>query len=77
MWWLYYDSDLTYRVDGGNTLTGFKPDDGRFEEKKFFNASEFSDSYDIHINNVNTRWLLLPWPGGMTVGVTIHYIVAQ
>ena len=48
-------SGKTYRVDGGNTLTGFIPDDGRLVAKKFFSASGFSDSYDIHPYNVNTR----------------------
>ena len=48
-------SGKTYRVDGGNTLTGFIPDDGRLVAKKFFSASEFSDSYDIHSYNINTR----------------------
>ena len=49
-------SGKTYRVDGGNTLTGFKPDDGRLVAKKFFSASGFSDSYDIHSYNVNTKY---------------------
>ena len=48
-------SGKTYRVDGGNTLIGFKPNDGRLVAKKFFSPSGFSDSYDIHSYNVNTR----------------------
>lgn len=39
---------IAYRVDGGRTLIGFNPDDGRFVAKKFFIASGLSDSYGVN-----------------------------